>query len=127
MCYFWPSIPPTATTSMRGRNQARRRTGALRKLPAHLALTTSARVDHFLSPTAGTCGAESGQTYRRRSRARVSAGGPSKISIHKPSENYFLMVAEMVAYKRLDYAVRTFARNGRKLKLVGEGPEYKAL
>ena len=35
--------------------------------------------------------------------------------------------ADCPLYKRLDYAVRTFARNGRKLKLVGEGPEYKAL
>jgi glycosyltransferase involved in cell wall biosynthesis len=34
------------------------------------------------------------------------------------------MVGELVAYKQLDYAVRTFARNGRPLKIVGDGPEY---
>jgi glycosyltransferase involved in cell wall biosynthesis len=37
------------------------------------------------------------------------------------------MVAEMVAYKRLDYAVRAFARSGRKLKIVGDGPEREGL
>ena len=33
----------------------------------------------------------------------------------------------MVPYKRLDYAIRTFARNGRRLKVVGDGPELSAL
>jgi glycosyltransferase involved in cell wall biosynthesis len=32
-----------------------------------------------------------------------------------------------VAYKRLDYAIRTFARLGRRLKIVGDGPQYRAL
>ena len=30
-------------------------------------------------------------------------------------------------YKRVDAAVRAFNRNGRKLRVVGDGPEYKAL
>jgi glycosyltransferase involved in cell wall biosynthesis len=32
-----------------------------------------------------------------------------------------------VAYKRLDSAIRVFSRNGRKLRVVGEGPEFKRL
>jgi len=43
------------------------------------------------------------------------------------SDGYFLMVSEMVSYKRLDYAIREFARNGRRLKVVGDGPEFKNL
>jgi glycosyltransferase involved in cell wall biosynthesis len=46
---------------------------------------------------------------------------------HDRSDGYFLMVGEMVAYKQLDYAIRTFARNGRRLKVVGDGPEYRGL
>ncbi|HVV46422.1 MAG TPA: glycosyltransferase, partial [Bryobacteraceae bacterium] len=42
-------------------------------------------------------------------------------------EDYFLMVAEMVPYKRLNYAIRYFAQSGRRLKVVGTGPEYKSL
>ncbi|HEX3748387.1 MAG TPA: glycosyltransferase [Bryobacteraceae bacterium] len=42
-------------------------------------------------------------------------------------EDYFLMVAEMVAYKQLAYAVRTFTASGRKLRIVGGGPEYRNL
>ncbi len=30
-------------------------------------------------------------------------------------------------YKRVEAAVRAFTQNGRKLRVVGEGPEYKAL
>ena len=45
----------------------------------------------------------------------------------KPSEDYYLIVAELVAYKRVDSAVRVFAKNGRKLRVVGDGPEFKRL
>jgi glycosyltransferase involved in cell wall biosynthesis len=33
----------------------------------------------------------------------------------------------MVPCKRLDQAIRVFTRNGRKLKVVGDGPEYGRL
>jgi glycosyltransferase involved in cell wall biosynthesis len=42
-------------------------------------------------------------------------------------EDYFLMVSELVAYKRLDYALRLFSRTGRRLRVAGDGPEYRAL
>jgi glycosyltransferase involved in cell wall biosynthesis len=37
------------------------------------------------------------------------------------------MVSEIVGFKRLNFAVRSFARNGRRLKIVGDGPEYPRL
>ncbi|HEV2690763.1 MAG TPA: glycosyltransferase, partial [Bryobacteraceae bacterium] len=40
---------------------------------------------------------------------------------------YYLIVSELVAYKRLDLAVRVFSKNGRKLRIVGDGPQFKAL
>jgi glycosyltransferase involved in cell wall biosynthesis len=45
----------------------------------------------------------------------------------EPADDYFLIVSEMVAYKQLDYAVRLFASSGRRLRIVGDGPEYRAL
>jgi glycosyltransferase involved in cell wall biosynthesis len=36
-------------------------------------------------------------------------------------------VSELVSYKRLDYAVRAFSKNGRRLRIAGDGPEYKRL
>jgi glycosyltransferase involved in cell wall biosynthesis len=38
-----------------------------------------------------------------------------------------LIVSELVPYKRVDAAVRAFNQNGRRLLVVGDGPEYKAL
>jgi glycosyltransferase involved in cell wall biosynthesis len=43
------------------------------------------------------------------------------------SKDYSLIVSEMVPYKQLDYAVRAFAKSGRKLKIAGAGPEYRNL
>jgi glycosyltransferase involved in cell wall biosynthesis len=40
---------------------------------------------------------------------------------------YYLVVSELVAYKRVDDAVRCFTRTGRHLKIVGGGPEYSRL
>jgi len=42
-------------------------------------------------------------------------------------EDYYLVVSELVAYKRVDLAVRAFAQSGRRLRVVGDGPEYRSL
>ncbi|HEX4227616.1 MAG TPA: glycosyltransferase [Bryobacteraceae bacterium] len=42
-------------------------------------------------------------------------------------DDYFLIVSELVAYKRVDDAVRSFTRTGRRLKIAGGGPEYSRL
>lgn len=40
---------------------------------------------------------------------------------------YYLIVSELVAYKRIGLAVAACARTGRRLRIVGDGPEYRAL
>jgi glycosyltransferase involved in cell wall biosynthesis len=87
--------------------------------------STAARVDHFLA-NSWNVRRRIWRTYRRKAKV-VYPPVAIESFYHHPSENYFLIVSEMVAYKRLDYAIRTFARNGRKLKIVGGGPEYGAL
>lgn len=42
-------------------------------------------------------------------------------------EDFFLVVSALVPYKRIDLAVDTFAQNGRRLIVVGDGPEYSRL
>ena len=87
--------------------------------------STAARVDTFLA-NSWNVRRRIWKTYRRKARV-VYPPVPVSTFYHKASEDYFLMVSEMVAYKRLDYAVRTFARTGRRLKIVGDGPEFSAL
>jgi glycosyltransferase involved in cell wall biosynthesis len=86
---------------------------------------SAARVDDFV--------ANSENVRRRiaRSYRREAQVIPPPVAVEtfysKPSEDYYLIVSELVPYKRLDMAVRVFARNGRNLKIVGGGPEFKAL
>ncbi len=42
-------------------------------------------------------------------------------------QDYYLVVSELVAYKRIEDAIRCFTRTGRRLKVVGGGPEYSRL
>ena len=45
----------------------------------------------------------------------------------RPAEDYFLIVSELVPYKRIDTAVRAFSRSGRRLRIAGSGPELRRL
>jgi len=46
---------------------------------------------------------------------------------NREAEDYYLAVSELVPYKRLDVAVRCFSRSGRRLRIVGDGPEFRRL
>src|SRR5262245_31447930 len=50
----------------------------------------------------------------------------SRSSVQRES-NYFLLVSQLVPYKRIDLVVETFNRCGRPLVIVGDGPERKKL
>jgi glycosyltransferase involved in cell wall biosynthesis len=86
---------------------------------------SAARVDHFVANSENVR-RRIARTYRREAQVI-----PPPVAVEtfysKPSDDYYLIVSELVAYKRLDAAVRVFARNGRRLKIVGAGPEFKAL
>jgi glycosyltransferase involved in cell wall biosynthesis len=88
-------------------------------------VATAARVDEFVADCENVR-RRVWKTYRRESQVIYP---PVSIESFcwKPSEGYYLMVSELVAYKQLDYAVSSLARSGRKLKVVGEGPEYRRL
>ncbi len=86
---------------------------------------SAARVDGFIANSRNVR-RRIWKTYRRRSRVVHPPVAVDSFH-HAASEDYFLMVSEMVAYKRLDYAVRLFTRSGRRLKIAGDGPEYKEL
>lgn len=86
---------------------------------------SAARVDEFLANS---------ENVRRRIRR---AWRRDSLVVYPPAavenfywrepEDYYLIVSELVAYKRIDIAVRTFSRLKRPLVVVGDGPEYKHL
>jgi len=87
--------------------------------------SSAARVDDFV--------ANSENVRRRISRTyrRESVVIPPPVAVEtfywKSPEDYYLIVSELVAYKRLDSAIRVFAGNGRRLRVAGDGPEFKRL
>jgi glycosyltransferase involved in cell wall biosynthesis len=42
-------------------------------------------------------------------------------------DGYYLIVSRLVGYKRLDIVIRAFRENGRKLVVIGEGPDRERL
>jgi glycosyltransferase involved in cell wall biosynthesis len=86
---------------------------------------TAQRVDEFIA-NSGNVGRRIWRCYRRESQV-IHPPVAVESFFHKPADDYFLIVSELVPYKRIDYAVRLFARSGRKLRIVGGGPEYANL
>ena len=87
--------------------------------------STAARVDRFVA-NSRNIRRRIWKTYRRKSPVVYPPVAVDSFH-HAASEDYFLAVSEMVPYKRLDYAVRLFSRSGRRLKIAGDGPDYRAL
>ena len=85
----------------------------------------SARVDDFVANSENTR-ARIRKAFRRESRV-IYPPVEVETFYYRPPEDYFLAVAELVPYKRLDYVIRLLSRSGRGLKIVGAGPEYKRL
>jgi len=86
---------------------------------------SAARVDDFVANSENVR-RRIWKTYRRESLV-IHPPVAVKTFVNRPPEDYFLAVSELVPYKRLDYAVRAFAGNGRRLRIAGDGPEYKRL
>lgn len=42
-------------------------------------------------------------------------------------DDYYLVVSRLAPYKRIDLAVEAFNRLGKRLVIIGEGPDFKAL
>jgi glycosyltransferase involved in cell wall biosynthesis len=86
---------------------------------------SAARVDTFIANSENVR-KRIWRTYRRESEViRPPIAVESFYS--KQPEDYFLIVSELVPYKRIDTAVRAFAATGRRLRIVGTGPEFRSL
>jgi glycosyltransferase involved in cell wall biosynthesis len=87
--------------------------------------STAARVDEFVANSENVR-RRIEKTYRREAEV-IFPPVAVETFYEKPAEDYYLIVSELVAYKRIDAAVRVFSRLGRRLKIVGDGPEFGAL
>ena len=87
--------------------------------------STAARVDEFVANSENVR-RRIQKTYRREAEV-IHPPVAVESFRHEQPEDYFLVVSELVAYKRIDAAVRACTKAGRRLRIVGDGPEYRAL
>jgi glycosyltransferase involved in cell wall biosynthesis len=87
--------------------------------------SSAARVDHFVANSRNVQ-RRIWRTYRRESDV-IYPPVAVETFYNRPPESFYLTVSELVSYKRIEDAVRCFSHNGRQLKIVGDGPEYRSL
>jgi glycosyltransferase involved in cell wall biosynthesis len=87
--------------------------------------TSASRVDQFVANSQNVQN-RIWKTYRRSSEIIFPPVAVDAFYTSMP-DDYYLIVSELVAYKRIADAVRCFTRTGRRLKIVGGGPEYSRL
>jgi glycosyltransferase involved in cell wall biosynthesis len=86
---------------------------------------SAARVDNFVA-SSRNAQRRIWKAYRRSSEVIYPPVDVETFYGHA-SEDYYLVVSELVAYKRIGDAVQCMARMKRRLKVVGDGPEFKDL
>ena len=89
---------------------------------------SAARVDRFVANSANV--ARRVEKYYRRPADVIPP--PVDTEFFKPDDaviraDYFLAVSALVPYKKLDIAIEAFKKTGAPLKIVGTGPELRAL
>ncbi len=85
------------------------------------------RVDDFVA-NSSTTAARIRRYYRRDSTVVYPPVETARFApTGRAPEDFFLVVARLVPYKRVDLAVRAVGRLGRRLVVVGDGPERARL
>lgn len=85
----------------------------------------AARVDEFIA-NSGNVQARIWKAYRRASDIIYPPVAVDEFYT-EASDDYYLIVSELVPYKRIADAVRVFSNLKRRLWIVGDGPEYTFL
>ncbi|HEX3446351.1 MAG TPA: glycosyltransferase [Chthoniobacterales bacterium] len=84
------------------------------------------RVDHFIANSKYVA-TRIWKYYRRDSTIIHPPINTSHSFLADKHENYYLAVGRLVPYKRTDILIEACCRLGRKLVIVGDGPEMKRL
>jgi glycosyltransferase involved in cell wall biosynthesis len=87
---------------------------------------TAGRVHSFVANSHNVA-ARVRRTYRREAEVVYPPVDVARFSPAQSRADFYLLVSALVPYKRVDLAVSAFAQDGRKLVIVGDGPEYARL
>jgi glycosyltransferase involved in cell wall biosynthesis len=89
-------------------------------------LATAARVDHFVANSQNVA-ARIAKHYRREATVIYPPITVSGDCVAPNRDDYYLVVSELVGYKRVDLAIEACNRLQRPLRIIGDGDEYARL
>jgi glycosyltransferase involved in cell wall biosynthesis len=89
-------------------------------------VASTSRVDHFVA-NSKTVAKRIFRYYRREAEVIHPPVDTEFFQPHSKQGEYFLVVSALVPYKRIDLALEVFNRSGWKLKIAGDGPNYREL
>ena len=87
---------------------------------------SAARVDHFIADSRFAADRIAAY-YRRTAEVIYPPVDVESFRSTAAREDFYLMVGELVRYKRFDLAVQAFNAMGKPLVIIGKGPELKSL
>ena len=83
-------------------------------------------VDHFIANSFFVA-ERIKQCYGRQASVIYPPVSLDDFIFSEEKEDFYLVVSELVPYKRIDLAVQAFSRNGKRLLVIGEGSERESL
>jgi glycosyltransferase involved in cell wall biosynthesis len=123
MRYIWEMYPQYR----RGMNPL---VGAIFSLAAHYMrlwdYASAGRVDYFVANSQFVA-SRIRKYYGRDSRVIYPPVETSAGNTNTAPSDYYLAVGRLVDYKRFDLAVSACTELGRRLRVIGDGPQYKTL
>lgn len=87
---------------------------------------SSARVDYFIANSANVA-TRIRRHYRRDAEVIPPPVDTAEFAPAAERGDFYLMVGQLVRYKRVDIAIDAFNRLGRRLVIIGDGEESRAL
>jgi glycosyltransferase involved in cell wall biosynthesis len=84
--------------------------------------TTANRVDVFMA-NSHYVSRRIWRTYRRPARVLYPPVQVERFDPTRPREDFYLTLSRMVPYKKMDLIVEAFARSGKPLVVIGDGPD----
>jgi len=87
----------------------------------------AAQKPHHLIAISNHAAAKVERAYRRKPAMIYPPVDVDRFSLGTQSEDYFLVVSRLMAYKRIDIVVQAFRELGYPLKVVGTGPDLARL
>ena len=82
--------------------------------------------DHFIANSQAVAGRIM-RAYGRHSEVIVPPIDIHRFSVSSEQDDYYIVLARLVPYKRIDLAVSAFTQMKRKLIIIGAGPALEAL